>query len=105
MNIYIKNLSKVRISRGDESVRFSVTFAGDDGEPLLTQQGWLFNRRRRVTPPKTNINGTPVQLITISDVLELRLRTALESIPEVREILGLPDKKTEVPLNVEKRKV
>ena len=105
MNIYVKNLSRVRLAKGGESVRFSVTFADEQGDPLLTQQGWLINRRRRITPPKTFINGVPVQLTTISSVLENRLRDTLDSILEVREILGLPPETSEVPLNVEQKKV
>lgn len=81
----------VKTDVGKETrVRFAVTMAADNREPLLTIHGFTVSPDRRIRPPstRTRFGGKPFQFVTLSPALEQRLQDALERVPDVRDTLG-----------------
>jgi hypothetical protein len=88
MKVYIRDLSSLSTGTGPR-VRFSVTTVDDDGEPAITTKGWTIDRSRFIRPPATRGSGGRFYSIgEISDKWVEKLKVALESLPEVQDILG-----------------
>ena len=88
MRRYIRDLQVIEVKDG-RRVRFSVTYAEDDGTPVVTEKGWTIDMERVVRPPSTKTRfGKYYKLVDASvDHIE-RLTKALADMPEVIEILG-----------------
>jgi hypothetical protein len=97
MKISVKDCSVIKVPtkkapEPETRVRFTVTLAADNGEPLMSIAGFTIDKDRRVRPPSTRIrfSGAPMQFIHLSPFLEQQLQGALETLPDVRSTLGPP---------------
>jgi hypothetical protein len=115
MKIFIQKLSEITIPEQKETpkrpwrpaearVRFSLTLAEDDGEPLLTIDGWTVDRNRVVRPPYTRgkfSTGYVTYQHPSKPFLE-RITAAVMSVPDVDVILGPPEPGWVAPLGRKK---
>lgn len=88
MRIYIRNLSAITV-RDDRRVRFSVTYAEDDGTPVSTELGWTVDTERHIrVPANRTFQGRYYPIVEPSDDLLRRLGEGLEKIKFVHDTLG-----------------
>ncbi len=88
VKLFLRDWSEV-ITPSGKCVRFSVTIADDTGDPLVTQEGFLLDSRRKVMCPKTRVRfGKMVQFTKVSQKFEIMVREVIAGLPEVLEVLG-----------------
>jgi hypothetical protein len=88
MKIFIRDISSIQVPSGPR-VRFSVTFADEDANPLVTMNGWTMDRKRRVqTSAHRAAGGKWYRFDEASPEFLEKIKTALNGMKSVQEILG-----------------
>lgn len=88
MRIFVRDLMGIDGKTGPR-VRFSVTYAHDNGEPVATERGWTMGIERAVVPPSSRTGfGRYYKIVEPSEWLVEKLVAVLSDLPEVEKLLG-----------------
>jgi len=88
MKIFIRDITTVQTKTGPR-VRFSVTYAQDNGEPVATERGWTIDAGRDLHLPATRTSfGRYYPMVEASDWLLEKVKAGILTVPQVERVLG-----------------
>lgn len=88
MKLFIRDLSSILV-RDERRVRFSVTYADDDGEPVATELGWTIDQDRHIRPPANRtFQGRYYPVVEFPQKTYDRIHAAVSDMKFVNEVLG-----------------
>lgn len=88
MKIFLRDLTSITV-RNERRVRFSVTYAEDDGEPVATEIGWTVDANRVIRGPAVRSQwGKYYPVVEMSDKWLQRITVAVEKLKFTAKVLG-----------------